>query len=928
MVRVGISLDELADGDRRDAELRVPFAPQEAMRGPCFLRVADHWRALHLVRVTAAEPISRLNAALQGRYHIERQLGEGGMATVWLADDLRHERKVALKVLKPELAAVVGAERFLAEIKTTANLQHPHILPLFDSGEADGFLFYVMPYVEGESLRERLDREHQLAVDEAVQIAENVAEALDYAHRRGVVHRDIKPANILLQDGKPVVSDFGIALALGVAGAHRLTETGLSLGTPHYMSPEQATGDMSVGAATDIYSLGCVLYELLVGEPPYTGSTPQAILAKIIMAEPVSATGQRRSVPPNVDAAIRRAVENIPADRFTRAGDFAEALADAGYRHGTTAVGVTAPGPWRRISVGLAVTTAFLALVSAWSLARSRPEPPAVVRSSVTPGEDRRLVTSTGVDIALAPDGSWFVYVGEAPGGSTQLWRRGLEELVEVALPGTEGASAPVVSPDGELVAFVAAGAIRTIALRGGPPATVVPAGGAPAWGTDGMIYFGRDGLTYRVPATGGDPVVFTERVENRVQMLHQPLPDGAGLLLTLVVGTPAQARIGAVGPAGGAVRDLLAGTMGRYSATGHIVYATADGTLMAAPFDPRRLDVTGPSVPLVEGVVVDRDATSQFALSGSGTLLYGTGAGSVSELVWVSRSGVVEAVDPDWVGEFGSPALSPDGTRLAVAVQGPTSMDIWVKQLDRGPSARLTLDGGRNDYPVWTPDGRSVTFTSDRASPSFDLWSRRADGTGEPVLELDEESAVAEALWSPDGEWLIYRTSINVQGRGDILGHRRGQDSAPVPLLASAFTETQPAISPNGRWMAYASNETGQTQIFVVPFPNTSDAKWPVSVVGGSEPAWSRDGRELFYRSVQRGMMAVSVETERGFSIGATSVLFSDVDYLRSIARRQYDVTADGERFILIRPVGAERESQLILVQNFSEELKRRVPK
>jgi serine/threonine-protein kinase len=260
------------------------------------------------------DPIPRLNAALSGRYMIERQLGEGGMATVYLARDEKHNRKVALKVLKPELAAVVGAERFLAEIQTTANLQHPHILPLFDSGEADTFLFYVMPYVEGEALRDRLDREHQLPVDEAVQIAKNVAEALDYAHEQGVIHRDIKPANILLQAGKPVISDFGIALAVGVAGGGRLTETGLSLGTPHYMSPEQATGDMSVGAATDVYALGCVLYEMLVGDPPHTGSTAQAILGKIVMGDADPVTKHRKSVPAHVEAAIKKSLEKVPAD--------------------------------------------------------------------------------------------------------------------------------------------------------------------------------------------------------------------------------------------------------------------------------------------------------------------------------------------------------------------------------------------------------------------------------------------------------------------------------------------------------------------------------------------------------------------------------------------------------------------------------------
>ncbi len=256
--------------------------------------------APHILRMS--DPVTRLNAALEGRYAIDRELGEGGMATVYLADDLKHERKVALKVLKPELAAIVGAERFLAEIKTTANLTHPHILPLFDSGEADGFLFYVMPHIEGESLRERIDREKQLPVDEAVKIATDLAEALDYAHRHKIIHRDIKPANILIHEGRPLIADFGIALAVGVAGGGRLTETGLSVGTPHYMSPEQATGDQAVGVATDIYALGAVLYEMLVGEPPYTGPTAQAVLGQIIAGETASATKQRASVPANVDA--------------------------------------------------------------------------------------------------------------------------------------------------------------------------------------------------------------------------------------------------------------------------------------------------------------------------------------------------------------------------------------------------------------------------------------------------------------------------------------------------------------------------------------------------------------------------------------------------------------------------------------------------
>ena len=316
-----------------------------------------------------SDPVIRFNVALKGRYRIDRELGEGGMATVYLADDLRHERKVALKVLKPELAAVVGAERFLAEIKTTANLQHPNILPLHDSGEADGFLFYVMPYVEGDTLKDRLDRVHQLPVNDAVAIAKDIAEALQAAHEQGVIHRDIKPGNILISRGKPLISDFGIALALSSAGAgERLTETGLSLGTPYYMSPEQATGDQTVGPSTDTYALGCVLYEMLVGDPPYPGSTAQAVLGKIITGKPVSAREERSAVPVNVDAAIMKALEKLPADRFASAQEFARALGDEHFRYGEllTEGASAAAGPWNWMTVAFATTTVLLAGLAAW----------------------------------------------------------------------------------------------------------------------------------------------------------------------------------------------------------------------------------------------------------------------------------------------------------------------------------------------------------------------------------------------------------------------------------------------------------------------------------------------------------------------------------------------------------------------------------
>ncbi|HET9294419.1 MAG TPA: serine/threonine-protein kinase, partial [Gemmatimonadales bacterium] len=295
---------------------------------------------------------TRLTEALSDRYRVERELGHGGMATVYLAQDLRHNRRVALKVLRPELAAVIGADRFLSEITTTANLQHPHILPLFDSGEADGFLFYVMPYVEGETVRDRIQREKQLPVADAVRIATEVASALDYAHRHNVIHRDIKPENILLHDGSALVADFGIALAASRAGGTRMTETGMSLGTPHYMSPEQAMGEREITARSDVYALGCVLYEMLTGDPPFTGSTAQAIVARVVTETPRPMAPQRHTIPPYVEAAVLTALEKLPADRFATAAEFAEALANPGFAPRTTTVMAAVAGPgtasWRQ----------------------------------------------------------------------------------------------------------------------------------------------------------------------------------------------------------------------------------------------------------------------------------------------------------------------------------------------------------------------------------------------------------------------------------------------------------------------------------------------------------------------------------------------------------------------------------------------------
>jgi serine/threonine-protein kinase len=839
---------------------------------------------------------------------------------VYSADDLRHGRKVALKVLKPEIAAALGAERFLQEIRTTAALQHPHIVPLYDSGQADGLLFYVMPRLEGESLRERLARERQLPVDEAVRIARDVAEALEHAHRNGVIHRDIKPANILLPGGEPMVSDFGIALAASSDAAARLTETGLSLGTPHYMSPEQATGERGVGPAADIWALGCVLYEMLVGEPPFTGGTAQAVLGRIVTADAPSATAARRTVPANVDAVIRKSLERIPADRFRSADELARALADPAFRHGN-AVAAGGRGFWQLLAAGFAGVAAVGVAGLLWSPADDGADPRAAARFDVTPPDSQRLEVVPGVDFALDPAGRRIVFVGAAPSGNTMLWTRSVESLDAVPIPGTENALNPTFSPDGESLAYSAVGTIWTLRLDGGP-ASLLTTGQVPTWGSDGMIYFSLGAVIARVPATGGQPEPFTQPVEGRVQRFATALPDGRGLLLSLTGPgpSPEATSIGIVGPDGGEVREILDGAMARFMTSGHILYSTADGVVRAAPFDVRRLEVTGAGVVVLDDVVVKGGSATQLAISESGTALYGLRGARDWELVWVSRGGVAEALDPSWIADFLFPALSPDGERLSVSIRRPEARDVWVKELNAGRALKLTLDGTHNDMPSWDPDGESVAFVSNRSGPSFDLWSKPADGSGQPSLLLDQDAVLMQPRWSADGGWLVYGSVVG--GRADIMAVRADGSAPPIAVAATDARELAPVFSPDGRFIAYTSNEAGLYDVYVVPFPDAASGKWAVSTGGGSEPVWSRDGRELFYRTMEGGLVVVPVSTTSTFSMGAPRVLFSAAEYRAYLNHRMYDVAPDGQRFIMLRQVSDEN-AQWIIALDFLDEVR-----
>ncbi|WP_309671071.1 protein kinase [Gemmatimonas sp.] len=886
----------------------------------------------------------RLTVALSDRYRVDRELGAGGMATVYLAHDVKHDRDVAIKVLHPDLGAALGGERFLSEIRTTARLQHPHILPLLDSGEADGLLYYVMPLVTGETLRARLERERQLPIADAVLIAREVADALGYAHGLNVIHRDIKPENILLQNGHAVVADFGIALAVQSAGGQRMTQTGLSLGTPQYMSPEQAMGERTIDARSDIYALGAVTYEMLAGDAPFTGSSVQTIVAKVLTEKPTSLHTLRDTVPASVEQAVFTALAKLPADRFATAAEFSAALGNAGYtsisgsaarpaapapRGGRRAAAVA--GAFALVAVAVAALGWFRPVPSAGVLRYDMQLPPVFVGAS-----DQSQVPTP------APDGSFIVFLGPRTGRGplgAQLWVKRRESHAAVPLAGTDDAQAFTISPDGAWVAFLVGNAVLKVPVNGGAPVTLARSEGNPyfgiAWLDDGTIVYTR-----------GAPRLSVASVSSN---------GGASSLAWVVSDTAREAVVAAISGTRAVLFyrciafqyacDLWVGDLGtqkrtlvlkgvkwaRYAESGHLVYAQ-DGRLMADEFDRQSFAVRGQPAVLADSIT---RGDSPFELSRSGTLVTrnerDTGAGAY-EMVWIDRTGRATPVDSAWtfditryVADHGW-ALSPDGSRLAIGLYTDAGDDIWIKQLPGGPLSRITFDASPQMRPRWSADGRVVSFIS----ASMGTLQHRADGLGGDSLL--KAGVSDEAVLSPDGKWLVLRTGSNgsVAGGRDITGVRIGADTARVPLIVTPFDEEAIALSPDGKWIAYQSDETGRTEVFVRAFPNTSAFKHQVSNGGGTAPLWSRDGRELFFVSPGADMMSARVTAGAPIAIAAPAPLFHIADDLLKVEYTFYtpwDVAADG-RFIMARARGgsAGLATSVVIAENWLTELRARM--
>jgi Tol biopolymer transport system component/tRNA A-37 threonylcarbamoyl transferase component Bud32 len=899
---------------------------------------------------SAPQAPERLITALSGRYRVERELGQGGMATVYLAHDLKHDRQVAIKVLRPELAAVIGADRFLSEIKTTANLQHPHILPLFDSGAADSFLFYVMPFIEGESLRDRLTRDKQLPIADAVRIATEVAGALDYAHRHGVIHRDIKPENILLHDGRALVADFGIALAASKAGGSRMTETGMSLGTPHYMSPEQAMGEREITARSDVYALGCVLYEMLLGEPPFSGPTAQAIVAKVMTEKPARIAPRRDRVPLQVEAAVLTALEKLPADRFATAAQFAAALAAPATTVAFPSVAATTHPWWQRhalpiiAALGVAtVATALFAVRSARSGAAAD-----VNRLGIELGATERLAPIGGSRLAWSPDGRAFAYVAASNRGTAQVHLRSLDRLEPTALAGTDGASSPFFSPDGREIAFLTTTpfSLRAVSRDGGNARIVLNdglSGGGGDWAADGYIYF--DGATtvsrVRPDGTGREMISALDTLRGEIGVAWpQALPGGRGVICRVrrAGDDVGEYTIDVIDLESRARKQLVKATFARYAPSGHLLYALADGSLMASRFDLDRLELTGTPILIARGLGVAAFGAVDLALSADGALLYSLGGRFTTvEPVWAERNGAVSRVDSSWRDVFAAGiALAPGGAQLAIHLNAPSggstsrTEDIWVKQLPAGPLSRLTFEGEQNRRPSWSHDGRDVLFLSSRSGPSA-LYRQRADGSTPAQRIAATYSGIGEGFVSPDGRWIITRTETGTPGDGDIFAMQVGVDTAPKPIIATRFQELAPALSPDGRWLAYSSNETGRAELYVRPFPEASAGKIQVSTEGGTVPRWGHTGDELFYIDAAGELIAARVRLAPDFGVLGQARLFSTVGFTTMAEHATYDVSPDGRRFIMLRPGAAagssDEEPRLILVQNFLADLQRVLP-
>jgi eukaryotic-like serine/threonine-protein kinase len=877
-----------------------------------------------------------------GHYQITSELGKGGMGEVYQAKDRKLGRDVAIKVLPEEFARDADrVARFQREAKLLASLNHPNIAAIHGLEESGGTNFLVLELVEGQTLADRI-KAGPIPVEESLKLALQIAEALEAAHEKGVIHRDLKPANIkVTPESKVKVLDFGLAKAY-TAEQHELnlsnsptlsnlaTQQGVILGTAAYMPPEQAKGK-AVDKRADIWAFGVVLFEVLTGRQLFTGETVSETLASVLKSEP-----EWKRLPPNLHPRIhlllQRCLKKETKDRYSGISDarvdIQEVLAGSGGALAQPVAGVHQ----KRLRTALLwiaaiILTAIMAGVVAWN-AKPAPESREVVRFNYDlSGYSPTISADLQYTIAVSPNGRQFVY-------STRngLYLRSMSDLDGRHITGTSGGgSSPFFSPDGKWVGYQSEGQLKKIPISGGAPIVLCNSGlvfGA-TWSTDStIVYSDSTRGVMRVSANGGTPETL---VKEGMCVSPQLMPDGKSLLFTRAI--PQEVVLQSL--ESGERKVLLNGTMARYIPGGYLVYLSRNNSVYNAftiPFNLETREVTGSPVSIAGDIL-------EVAVSNRGTLIFMSGGPGTATagrtLVWVDRTTGKEEPIAAPSNEYHYPRISPDGTKVAFAIGGLSNADIWTWDLERKNLMRLTSNEGPDLVPVWTRDGKKITFASVRES-IMGLYWQAADGTGEAEKIFAEPSRIVMPYsWSPDTKTLVMTEMLDTNNFDAVVLSMDG-DRKPKPLLREKYGKYQPQLSPDGRWMAYSSSETGRSEVYVRPFPNVNDGRWQVSTESGNSPIWAPNGKELFFLiGNASGVMSVSVETSTTFKPGKPKILFASsyVGFWPSDGT-PWDIHPDGTKFLMMKQSSvtsehsnAPRAPKITVVLNWFEELKQRVP-
>ena len=884
-----------------------------------------------------------------GPYEILAPIGAGGMGEVYRARDTRLDRTVAVKVLPSHLSEnAEHRRRFEREARMISALSHPHICALHDVGHQDGTDYLVMEYVEGETLSDRLVK-GPLSTEQVLRYGIEIADALDKAHRQGIVHRDLKPGNVMLTRSGVKLLDFGLAkmreldeapagLSVSLLATRTstdrspLTEKGTILGTFQYMAPEQLEGK-EADARSDLFALGAVLYEMATGQKAFTGKTQASLIGAILHTEPPPVSSVQPLAPAALDRVVKTCLAKDPEDRWQTAHDVKLQLRGIAETSAQIMSTATAAAPVLRGSrerllwLTNAATLVAATLLGIALYRATRPEPPRVVVSSIDVPEKTSIAFDSGAPL-ISPDGRKLALILSAGGGRTAVWLRSLDGSVARPLAGTEGAVYPFWSPDSRHLAFFADGKLRKVNVESGGPADIIadaPLGRGGTWNREGDIVFAPDtgGTLFRVSSSGGATAPVTTQDEKTGEISHRYpsfLPDGRHFVYEVQVGgggSQYKHFIGSLDPKPASRLPFESESNVVYSPPGYLLFVQ-QGNLRAQPFDVRRLRPAGESFAVADLVQVSSIVGfGSFSVSDNGLLAYvGGAAARFSRLVWSDRSGKeIETIGA--AGVHWDPRLSHDGRRLAFAVEDSRgNSDIWIYDLTRKISTRFTFDPDADLAPVWSPDDSWIVFTAYRRGPG-DLFQKLSAGSGADELLLASPHRKIATDWSPDGRWLAFHTNQpKTSWNTLVLGL---PDRKPSVYLATPFPELASVFSPDGRWVAYVSAESGVGEIYVQPFPKGA-GKWQISSGGGAMPVWRRDGKEIFFLASDGKLMAAGVNTGPAFDVETPRPLFAtNVRNFVGLSRRQYDVTADGQRFLLNAAVGEQAAVPITLVQNWT---------